>query len=103
MESNVRAAKQQLLDDFAKVYADAEGLLKAVRDVPGERAQAVRESVEARLGAAKERLRDLQDQTVEKTKAAAKATDDYVHDNPWRSILAAASVGVVIGLLIARR
>ena len=103
MESNVRAAKQQLLDDFAKVYADAESLLKAVRDVPGERAQAVRESVEARLGAAKERLRDLQDQTVEKTKAAAKATDDYVHDNPWRSILAAASVGVVIGLLIARR
>ena len=25
MESNVRAAKQQLLDDFAKVYADAFG------------------------------------------------------------------------------
>jgi len=103
MESNVRAAKQQLLDDFAKVYADAESLLKAVRDVPGERAQAVRESVEARLGAAKERLRDLQDQTVEKTKAAAKATDDYVHDNPWPLIGGAALVGFVLGVLVSDR
>ena len=103
MESNVRAAKQQLLDDFAKVYADAEGLLKAVRDVPGERAQAVRESVEARLGAAKERLRDLQDQTVEKTKAAAKATDDYVHETPWALIGGAAAVGFLLGLLVSDR
>ena len=97
MDSNVRAAKQQLVDDFSKVVADAEGLLKAVRDVPGEKAEAMRASVEQRLGAAKERLRYIQESAVEKTTAAAKAADTYVHDHPWPLIGAAALVGFVIG------
>ena len=100
MESNVQAAKQQLLDDFSKVVADAEGLLKAVRDIPGEKAEAMRASVEARLGAAKEKLRAIQDATVEKTTAAAKAADTYAHDNPWPLIGAAAVVGFVLGLWV---
>lgn len=100
MESNVQAARQQLLDDFTKVVADAEGLLKAVRDVPGEKVDAMRASVEARLGAAKERLRAIQDSAVEKTSAAAKAADTYAHDNPWPLIGAAALVGFVVGLLV---
>ena len=98
MESNVGAAKQLLLDDFAKIVTDAEGLLKAVRDVPGEKAEAMRASVEARLGSAKERLRSLQDDAVEKTTAAAKATDAYVRDNAWPVIGAAALVGFLFGL-----
>lgn len=97
MDSNVRAAKQQLVDDFSKVVADAEGLLKAVRDVPGEKAEAMRASVEARLGAAKERLRTIQDSAIEKTTAAARAADTYVHDNPWPLIGAAALLGFVAG------
>jgi ElaB/YqjD/DUF883 family membrane-anchored ribosome-binding protein len=40
---------------------------------------------------------------VEKTKAAARATDDYVHDNPWQAIGAAAVVGLILGALISRR
>ena len=102
MQSNVGAAKQQLLDDFSKVVTDAEGLLKAVRDVPGEKAEAMRASVEARLGAAKQRLRDIQTDTVERATAAAKAADTYVHDNPWPLIGAAAAVGFVLGLVVSR-
>ena len=100
MDANVRAAKEQLLDDFSKVVADAEGLLKAVRDVPGEKAEAMRASVEARLGAAKEKLRGIQDATIEKTTAAARAADTYVHDNPWPLIGAAAVFGFVLGLWV---
>lgn len=100
MESNLGNAKQLLLDDFAKVVTDAEGLLKAVRDMPGEKAEAVRASVEARLGSAKERLRALQDGAVEKTTAAAKATDEYVHDNAWPLIGAAAVAGFLLGLCV---
>jgi ElaB/YqjD/DUF883 family membrane-anchored ribosome-binding protein len=100
MDSNVQAAKQQLLDDFSKVVTDAEGLLKAVRDVPGEKVDALRSSFEARLGSAKERMRAIQDGAVEKTTAAAKAADTYVHDNPWPLIGAAALVGFVVGLWV---
>ena len=36
-------------------------------------------------------------------RAAGRAADDYVHDNPWRSIGIAAGFGLVVGLLIGRR
>ena len=100
MESSVQSARQQLIDDFAKVVSDAEGLLKAVRDVPGEKVDAIRSSIEARLGTTKERMRALQDGAIEKTTATAKAADTYVHDNPWPLIGAAALVGFVLGLWV---
>jgi len=40
---------------------------------------------------------------VDKAKVAAKATDEYVHDNPWKSIGIAAGVGLLVGAIIGRR
>jgi ElaB/YqjD/DUF883 family membrane-anchored ribosome-binding protein len=40
---------------------------------------------------------------VDRARAAARYTDDYVHDNPWRSIGVAAAVGFLVGLMINRR
>lgn len=99
-ETSVNSARQQLVDDFSKVVSDAEALLRAVASVPGEKAGALRESAEASLGAAKERLRQVQGAAVEKSTAAVKATDEYVHDNPWPLIGAAAAVGFVLGLVV---
>ena len=100
MNSNVKQAKQDLLNDFANMVSDAEALLKALRDVPGEKTQALRASAEARLGAAKERLSSLQEEAVQKATAAAKAADTYAHDNPWALIGAAALVGFLLGLAV---
>ena len=36
-------------------------------------------------------------------KAAAQATDDYVHAHPWKAVGLAAAIGVIVGMLIARR
>jgi len=48
-------------------------------------------------------MADAQAALMERTRAAARATDDYVHENPWRAVGVAAGVGLVIGLLIGRR
>ena len=40
---------------------------------------------------------------MDRARAAARVTDDYVHDNPWGAIGAAAAAGFLIGLLINRR
>ena len=40
---------------------------------------------------------------VTKSKAAARATDDYVHDHPWKAVGVAAGVGLLIGLLLNRK
>ena len=36
------------------------------------------------------------------TPQGARATDDYVHDNPWQAIGIAGVTGLLLGLLISR-
>lgn len=95
--------KQQLIDDFKVVMADAEALLKATANQSGEKIAEVRTKVEESLKTVKMNLADAQTVLVDKTKATAQATDNYVHDHPWKVIGVAASLGVIVGLLIARR
>jgi ElaB/YqjD/DUF883 family membrane-anchored ribosome-binding protein len=40
---------------------------------------------------------------VDQAKAAAQATDDYVHAHPWKAVGFAAGIGVILGMLISRR
>lgn len=95
--------KEQLIHDFKAVVADAEALLKATAGQGGETVATIRARVEESLATAKVKMADAQAALVDKTKAAAKATDEYVHVHPWQAIGVAASVGMVVGLLIGRR
>ena len=99
--TNVNDARQQLVDDFNKVVSDTEALLRAMASVPGEKASALRASVEDNLQAAKGRVREIQGVAYEKGTAAVRATDEYVHENPWTLIGVAAAVGLIVGLVIA--
>ncbi len=95
--------KEKLMSDFKIVVADAEELLRATAGQAGEKAVELRAKIQSRLADAKLHLADAQEAVVEKAKAAGRATDEYVHDHPWRSVGIAAGVGLVIGLLIGRR
>lgn len=95
--------KEQLIHDFKVVVADAEALLKATAGQGGEAMTAMRSKVEASLATAKAKMTDAEVALVARAKVAAKATDEYVHGHPWQAIGIAASVGVVVGLLIGRR
>jgi len=96
-------SKEKLITDFKVVVADAEELLKATASQAGDKAADLRAKIQNRLADAKVRIADAEAALVEKTKLAGRAADDYVHDNPWRSVGIAAGVGLVIGLLIGRR
>ena len=89
--------------DVDKTISSAEDMLAQAANATGEKAAELRGRALEQLKALRGRLLDAQHTALEKSKAAAHATDDYVHDHPWRSILAAASLGVVVGLLISRR
>ena len=92
-----------LITDFKVVVADAEALLKATANQGGDKLAEVRAKAEESLRVAKARMADAQDALLAKTREAAKATDTYVHENPWKAVGVAAGVGLVIGLLIGRR
>jgi ElaB/YqjD/DUF883 family membrane-anchored ribosome-binding protein len=102
-KSAYEVSKEQLIEDFKVAVVDAEALLKATANQGGEKLVEVRAKAEESLKVAKARMADAQAELLVRTKAAAKATDVYVHENPWQAIGVAAGVGVVIGLLIGRR
>jgi ElaB/YqjD/DUF883 family membrane-anchored ribosome-binding protein len=96
-------ARDKLMTDLKVVIKDAEELLKNTGQQTGEGFRAARVKFENTLDKAKSELHHLEDTLIAKTKSAADATDRYVKDNPWQSVGLAASVGLVCGLLIARR
>lgn len=106
-QSSSAAMKQRLLEDFNAVVHEADQLLKFVADEGGDKANALRGKVERNLNTAKARLRDLEDAVVERTRATARATDEYVHENPWQTVGVAAGLsvvfGVLLGVLLSRR
>jgi ElaB/YqjD/DUF883 family membrane-anchored ribosome-binding protein len=52
---------------------------------------------------AKVKIAAAEDAVKDRAKAAARATDDYVHAHPWKAVGTAAAVGIIIGMLIGRR
>lgn len=94
--------REQLVSDLKVVIADAEALLKASADHGGEKVAELRSRAAASINSMKAKLGETEQRMVEKTKDAARATDAYVHDNPWRSIGIAAGVGLAIGFLLRR-
>lgn len=103
MSDTIDVNKEKLITDFKVVVADAEELLKATANQAGEKASDLRAKIQNRLADAKLRIADAEAALLEKAKRAGRAADDYVHDNPWRSVGIAAGVGLIIGLLIGRR
>jgi ElaB/YqjD/DUF883 family membrane-anchored ribosome-binding protein len=96
-------AKERLMKDFKAVLGDTEELLRATASQSGEKVAAVRARVEESLTATKKRIADLEESVVDKTKAAAHAADQMVHENPWKAVGVAAAVGFLLGLLVHRR
>jgi ElaB/YqjD/DUF883 family membrane-anchored ribosome-binding protein len=95
--------KDKLVADLKVVVADAEELLAATAHQTGEKMSALRERMEENLRNARHKLVDAEEAIKVKTREVAKATDHYVHENPWKSIGIAAGVGLIVGLLISRR
>ncbi len=102
-EQMTAAHKEKLVSDLKVVIADTEELLRATTDVAGEKVGELRERLGVRLRDAKERVIDLEHAMIDKTKAAARATDDFVHDQPWKAVGVAAALGLALGVLIGRR
>jgi ElaB/YqjD/DUF883 family membrane-anchored ribosome-binding protein len=99
----IEQTRDQIVDQFSSVLSEAESLLSKATHETGEKARELRAQAESRLVSAKLKLQELQGEAVDRAKDAARATDTYVHDNPWQAIGIAAAVGFVAGLLMNRR
>lgn len=100
---SVAAENEQLLQDVRQVLSNTEDLLQTSSDEGGEKTKELKKRIGENIKNAKARLVDVEQAVVGKAKVAAKATDQFVHENPWKSIGIAAGVGLLLGMLISRR
>jgi len=89
-------ATQRLTGDLKAVAQDAQNLVRLTAGHAGEKVSQLGSNL---VESAKEKAARLQDKTV----AAAKATDRRVRAHPYQSIGVAFGVGLLIGLLAARK
>ena len=103
MKATALPSKDQLFGDLKSLVADAEELLKLTAGQTGDKLGDVRGRMGERPAAAKERISEAEAAIIDSGKKAARATDDYVHENPWQSLGIAAGVAFLLGLLSGRR
>lgn len=92
-----------LLDQSQEILHKTEKLIADAASATGKEAEALQARILNGLREAKSRLTDAEEVALEKARNAARATDEYVHEHPWKAIGIGAAVGVVVGMLIARR
>ena len=97
------SARENLMNDLRTVAADAEELLRATTSQAGAEVAAARARIQESLKVIKERVMVGEKILIERGKQAAKFTDQYVHESPWKAAGISAGVGVLVGILIARR
>jgi ElaB/YqjD/DUF883 family membrane-anchored ribosome-binding protein len=95
--------RDKLVADVKLLMSDTEELLRATASQAGEKVAAARERMQASLASAKTKVIETERALVDKTKQAAHATDEYVHQHPWQAVGIAAGVGFLLGMLLSRR
>src|SRR5690606_38708675 len=101
--NDVKAKEDQFIDSVKESLDDAEKLLREAADATGEKATELREKAMESLRRSRLALYDAQDAVLAKGRQAARAADDYVHDNPWQAAGIAGLTGLLVGMLISRR
>ncbi len=103
MTGTTWANKNKLMGDLHTAINDAEELLRMTADEAGESAAGLRSRIKDRMNQAKDDLVRLQEVAMAKAQEAGDAADEFVHENPWKSIGIAAGIGLVVGMLVSRR
>ncbi len=103
MPTDTSTATDKLVADLREVAADAEELLKLTAGQAGDRIAELRSSLGAKLVQARGDLGALESELLARGREAARATDQYVHDNPWKAVGASAGLAFLLGLLVGRK
>jgi ElaB/YqjD/DUF883 family membrane-anchored ribosome-binding protein len=95
--------RDKFVQDMKLLVSDAEELLRATATQAGEQIAVARERIQDSLQQAKMKLAEADAIVRERAKQAARYTDEYVHENPWRAVGVAAGIGLLLGLILGRR
>jgi ElaB/YqjD/DUF883 family membrane-anchored ribosome-binding protein len=95
----IAVSTDRLVRDLKAVVHDSEDLLKELAGELGDKGKAARERLMATLQSAKANYGEFQD----RAKAGVETADAMVHEHPYTAIGIAFGVGLLAGVLVARK
>lgn len=101
--TTINGATNAVQGDVKTLVRDAQSLLHAAATLTGEKADDLRKRGMELLDVALAKGSQVQGQAIEKSKELAHTADVYVKDNPWRTVAAAAGVGLLVGVILGRK
>ena len=103
MDTINEAAGNKLVDTVKSIVQDAEKVLENSTTQGTENYRKAKEKLEATLKDVKYAVREWEEIVINKTKNAAICTADYAREHPWQTAGVVCAIGILIGVLIARR
>lgn len=99
LSSNLKTVRT----DMKTLVKDAQDLFREATSATGEKAELLRTQGLDLLDTALVKAQEVQTAAIQTGKEVAESTDTYVQENPWKAVAISAGVGVLIGMLIARK
>lgn len=98
-----RAARSSVADEVTHLITDIEDLIKQATSLTGEELTAAKAKLAERLATARASAAQMGDSVATHARTTAAATNEYVHEQPWKAIGIGATVGLLLGFALARR
>lgn len=89
--------------EFRSFIADVEDLIRATTPMAGEDLTRARAKLDQRIAAARESIAGISGDMADQARRVARTTNGYVHENPWQAVGIGAALGLLLGVVLARR
>lgn len=103
MEPKVEEKMDNVSSDLKNLSKDAKALAREAKsdayEKTGELSRKCTEFLNSAVAAAKE----VPTLAATRTKEVAASTDEYVHEKPWRAVTISAGLGILLGVMFAKR
>ncbi|MCD0504437.1 DUF883 family protein [Bordetella petrii] len=90
-------ARDRMRGGLRELVSGVEDLLRSTASYSGAEIESTRDRLKRQLDAAREQAESWERSAVGRYRQASAATDDYVHDNAWKTAGVAIVLGIAIG------
>ena len=90
-------------NDMRALIKNAQALFQEASSVTGQKAEELRTKGLAMLDSAVAKAQQAQTAALESGKELASSADNLVKDNPWKAVAISGGIGLLLGMLIARK
>ncbi|MGQ0503643.1 MAG: DUF883 family protein [Panacagrimonas sp.] len=90
-------ARDRFVSDLQSLSTHAQELLHVTSTVSGEGVAAAREQLKESVRIARENLKQLQGEALERGREIARQADTYVRGNPWQALVVGVAAGLFLG------